>query len=80
MALLKDVSMKSVEEEATTWRLNGKLHREDGPALLCANGSKHWWFHGIRHREDGPAVIRADGLKEWWYEGELIFKEVKDEE
>ena len=25
------------------WRLNDKLHREDGPAYEYADGSKEWW-------------------------------------
>ena len=53
------------------WRLNGKFHREDGPAIEYADGTKHWYINDERHREDGPAVERADGLKQWWVNGEL---------
>lgn len=28
------------------WRLNGKLHKEDGPAVEMKNGYKEWWLHG----------------------------------
>ena len=28
------------------WYLNGKLHRENGPAVECINGDK-WWFLSI---------------------------------
>ena len=28
------------------WFLNGKIHREDGPALEWADGSKEWWLNG----------------------------------
>ena len=28
------------------WYLNGKLHREDGPAVEYANGTKHWLLNG----------------------------------
>jgi hypothetical protein len=28
------------------WRLNGKLHREDGPAVEYADGVKYWFYHG----------------------------------
>ena len=38
------------------WKLNGKYHREDGPAIETANGAKYWYFHGGRHRVDGPAI------------------------
>jgi hypothetical protein len=26
----------------TEWFLNGKRHREDGPAVECSNGDKEW--------------------------------------
>ena len=51
------------------YRLNGKLHREDGPALEFANGDKEWWIDGKLHRLDGPAVEWVDGSKEWWIDG-----------
>ena len=51
------------------WYLNGKLHREDGPAYIGANGDKCWYINGNRHREDGPAYIGANGDKEWWING-----------
>jgi hypothetical protein len=35
---------------------NGKLHREDGPAVEYADGSKKWYLNGKLHREGGPAV------------------------
>ena len=47
------------------WYLNGKKHREDGPAIERANGSKAWYLKGRLHREDGPAIECADGDKEW---------------
>ena len=28
------------------WSLNGKRHREDGPALEDANGNKWWFLNG----------------------------------
>ena len=54
------------------WRLNGHLHREDGPAIEWANGSKEWWLNGYLHREDGPAAEYPDGIKEWCLHGEMI--------
>jgi hypothetical protein len=48
------------------YRLDGKRHREDGPAVEYANGSKSWWVNGKLHRTDGPAIEQADGRKEWW--------------
>jgi hypothetical protein len=51
------------------WWLNGKLHREDGPAVERANGTKVWYLNGKRHREDGPAIEMANGAKAWWLNG-----------
>ena len=48
------------------WYSNGKLHREDGPAIEYAGGDKEWWINGKRHHEDGPAIEWANGYKEWY--------------
>jgi hypothetical protein len=58
------------------WYLNGKLHREDGPAKEWASGTKKWYLNGEMHREDGPAVEWASGTKCWYLNG----KEVTEEE
>ena len=34
------------------WYLNGKLHREDGPAMEWANGYKAWWLNGKEVTEE----------------------------
>jgi hypothetical protein len=51
------------------WSLNGKLHREDGPATEYASGNKFWYLNDELHREDGPAIERADGYKAWYLNG-----------
>ena len=51
------------------WYLNGKYHREDGPAREYANGDKVWYLNGKCHREDGPAVEYANGDKMWFLNG-----------
>jgi len=45
------------------WRLNDKLHREDGPAIEYNNGSKCWYLNDKLHREDGPAMEYINGDK-----------------
>jgi hypothetical protein len=55
------------------WRLNGKLHREDGPAFEHINGLKQWRLNGKLHRIDGPAVIFSDGYKGWYLNGKKYF-------
>ncbi len=54
------------------WYLNGKLHREDGPACEYTDGNKSWWKNGQRHREDGPAIEYYDGTKYWYLNGNEI--------
>ena len=57
------------------WYLNGKLHREDGPAVEYADGDKYWYFNGNPHREDGPAREFANGNKYWYINGEELTEE-----
>ena len=57
------------------WYLNGKLHREDGPAIERASGHKTWFLNGKCHREDGPAVERANGTKKWYLNNEVLTEE-----
>ncbi len=51
--------------------MNGELHRENGPAVIMANGTRVWCRNGERHREDGPAIVRADGTQIWYRDGQL---------
>ena len=54
-----------------SWYLNGKLHREDGPAYEFVNGDKYWLLNGRRHRVDGPACEYTSGAKFWYLNGNL---------
>ena len=58
-------------EDRTEWYVEGKLHREDGPAVECSNGHKEWYVEGKLHREDGPAAECSDGSKAWYVEDKL---------
>ena len=43
------------------WYLNGKLHREDGPAIEYADGSKFWYLDGKRYSEaDWKKAVNPD--------------------
>ena len=44
----------------------GQLHRDNGPAIEYANGSKVWIKNGKCHRINGPAIQYANGHKEYW--------------
>ena len=50
----------------------GKLHREDGPAIEWADGSKEWFLKGRIHREDGPAIEWANGYKAWYLNDKML--------
>jgi len=53
------------------WRLYGKRHRADGPAVISPDGYEAWYLNGRLHRADGPAITYPDGAEEWWLDGKL---------
>ncbi len=58
-----------VYSDRTEWYLNGELHREIGPAIDWADGSKSWFLNGKRHRADGPAIEHVSGPNFWYLNG-----------
>ena len=66
---------KTLPDGTKEWYLNGKLHREDGPAVEYSDGSKQWYLNGKLHREDGPAAEYPDGTKYWWFNDKRIHPE-----
>ena len=65
----KMIEHKVYSNGTQCWYLNGKRHREDGPAIVFSDGSQFWYLNGKRHREDGPAIIYADGSQRWYLNG-----------
>ena len=57
-----------VDMRGTRWYYNSadQLHRENGPAIEYADGTKCWYQNGLLHRTDGPTIEYPDGSK-WWY-------------
>ena len=51
------------------WRLDGKIHREKGPAAIMGDGTRAWYRAGMLHRVTGPAVECPDGSKAWFING-----------
>lgn len=43
------------------WYYHGKKHREDGPAVLWADGDCDYYQNGHLHRVGGPARCRTSG-------------------
>ena len=62
----KTYEVRVYDDGTKQWFLNGKRHREDGPAIEWTGGSKEWYLNGERHRKDGPAIEKADGVKTWY--------------
>ena len=50
---------------------NGKLHRDDGPAIIRPDGTQEWYKEGKLHRDDGPAIVYISGVKYWYKEGKI---------
>ena len=59
----------STNDGSIEWRLNGKLHNAEGPAVITSDGTEEWWFENNLHRLSGPAVIYPDGSVEYWVNG-----------
>ena len=53
------------------WRKNGRLHREDGPAVVYGDGTREWYRHGRLHRVGGPATWSPAGFERWYRDGTL---------
>ena len=62
----------TVDDFKTMWKLNGELHRDDGPAIECVNGDKAYYINGKHHRIDGPSVVHLNGGREYWVDGNLV--------
>jgi hypothetical protein len=61
--------MITTYEDRTEYRNEqGLLHREDGPAVLCDEGTKYY-INGLLHREDGPAAVYKDGTSCYYING-----------
>lgn len=50
-------------QDATQYRLFGKLHRFGFPAVEWSNGDKQWYMNDKLHRDDGPAIERVNVSK-----------------
>ena len=61
-----------VDGKKIEWYLDGKLHREDGPAIEYTNVYKWWYLNGKLHRIDGPAIEYTNGEKSWYLNGKKV--------
>ena len=70
LALVYEYEITDVNDRRK-YRVDGILHRENGPAIIWANGYQEWYKEDKLHRLDGPAVIYATGDQEWYKEDKL---------
>ena len=77
---MKEYTVRVYDNGDKAWYLNGKRHREDGPAIEDANGDKEWYLNDKLHREDGPAVEWENGDKEWFLNGKYYAEEEYNKE
>ena len=61
-------SPRGEEVTRTDYTEEGRLHREDGPAIICSDGLVAWYREGRLHREDGPAIC-CEGYQGWFLNG-----------
>lgn len=47
-----------------TWKLKGRLHREDGSAIEYADGSEEWWIDGVEDAKTTEEFRRQKAFKE----------------
>ena len=70
---MKPQYIKIDEKGSKFWysdKKQNKLHREDGPAVELADGSKLWYLNDKYHRKDGPAIDNAS-YEAWYINGNL---------
>lgn len=54
------------------YKLNGRFHNPNGPAILNSNGAFAYYLNGRFHRLDGPAIMHPDNSLEYWENGVKI--------
>ena len=47
------------------------LYREEGPAVIKADGTQEFYANGVKHRLDAPSVVSPNGYQEFWTNGHL---------
>ena len=72
---VKELNGIYITEKGTFYYVNGKPHREDGPAFEYTTGVKQWYYNNLWHRLDGPALILANGYTSYYIYGVPYSKE-----
>ena len=64
---MKEYTVRVYENGSRMWRLNGQRHREDGPAIEWADGTKSWYLNGNwlteeEHKRRTSGITMDDAL------------------
>ena len=53
---------------AVGYYVDGKLHREDGPAIIHKNGATFYWYRGVHHEDisSDDVWIKLCKMKSFW--------------
>jgi len=62
---------KIVNKYGIEYRIENKLHCENGPAIIHKSGTIEYYACGLLHRLDGPAIIRDNGEQLWYKYNQL---------
>lgn len=68
--LLRDFTGVVLQQDYKSWFVDGKYHREDGPALIWRSGRREWWIKDRRHRKNGPAIVDKN-YRAWYVNGQF---------
>lgn len=60
-----------IDEDISIYYMNGKIHRDDLPAMIYSDGSECWYLNDNLHRDGGPAINYANGYQAWYNNGAL---------
>ena len=61
-----------IYEKAVCYVVDGKIHRENEPAMIHVTGTKEYYNNGKRHRVTGPAVVFFDGAEHYYIDGKSL--------
>ncbi len=57
---------EEIKEDLFWHNTEGKLHRENAPAVVKKDGTQEWFLNGMRSNPSGPAIVHPDGSTEWY--------------
>jgi len=68
------VSRCEVKQDGTKkWFVDGRLHRDEGPAIEFPDGDKVWFRYGKIHRDGGSAMYQ--NIHRIWYQHGMVHRE-----